>query len=315
MRRYRTVLLACGALAATFVTVEAGWGDGIDYEKKYTELAKQFETVKQDRDNVLIQAKRLMEEKTALVEQAMAAEKVVAEKAQADAQLQEALGKAAALEEQIRQLGASQAALAAERDTLGKELEAARSEGRAAELEKSNMVLQKDVKALQYEVTTLTRKLEGAQESAVRLQTTINEAQETNRLLTEENAIAARKNRMFQNEIKKLPKKFAEIARQNKMLIKETAKMHYNLGVYYTKNKEYQRAATEFEKAIEIDPQDCQAYFNLGYIYAEYMVKRSKAVEYFRRYLVLAKDDDKDIDWVRRYLLTWEAYDGKLPIQ
>lgn len=312
----RSLSCACVAAGALVLCLAApGYAAEIDYRQKYEELAQQYQTLKQDRDNVLVQTKRLLEEKTAIAEQNMALEKMKEEKASWEAQRRESAQKLTAAEEWNRQLEASNKALVAERDALKKDLEAARSEGHLEELERSNLILQKDAKSLQYEVTTLQRKLESADEKAVRLQSTIAAAEETNRLLREENALAVRKNRMFQNEVKKLPKKFAEIARQNKVLIKETARMHYNLGVFYTKNKEYQRAATEFEKAIEIDPEDAQSYFNLGYIYAEYMVKRSKAVEYFRQYLTLAKATDKDVDWVKRYLLTWEAYDAKLPIQ
>ena len=128
-------------------------------------------------------------------------------------------------------------------------------------------------------------------------------------------AQAARKNKELEHEVISIPKKFSEIARQNKRLIRETAEMHYNLGVFYTKNKEYGRAVAEFEKVVEITPDDSYAHFNLGYIYAEYLVNRLKAVEHFRHFLRLAKSDDKDVDWVKKYLITWETYEGKKPMQ
>jgi len=127
-------------------------------------------------------------------------------------------------------------------------------------------------------------------------------------------AEAVKKNNAFEQKVMETPKRFAEIARQNKTLIKETANMHYNLGVFYTKNKEYSRALAEFEKAVELTPDDAYAHFNLGYIYAEYVVNRYKAIDHFRRFLSLSKSDDKDIDWVRKYILTWEAYEGKKPL-
>jgi len=128
-------------------------------------------------------------------------------------------------------------------------------------------------------------------------------------------AQAAKTNKALESEIKNMPKKFTEIGRQNKRLIRETSEMHYNLGVFYTKNKEYERAIAEFEKVIEITPDDAYAHFNLGYIYAEYLVNRKKATENFRHYLRLAKSSDKDIDWAKKYLLTWETYEGKVPMR
>jgi len=91
--------------------------------------------------------------------------------------------------------------------------------------------------------------------------------------------------------------------------------MHYNLGVFYTNQKDYSRAIAEFEKALELTPDDPYVRFNLGYIYAEYLVNRPKALEHFRQYLRYAKPDDKDADWVKKYILTWQAFDGKQPME
>ena len=91
--------------------------------------------------------------------------------------------------------------------------------------------------------------------------------------------------------------------------------MHYNLGVFYMKQKQYPRSVSEFSKAVELNPQDAYAHFNLGYIYSEYMPNRKKAVEHFKQYLRYVDKNDKDIDWVRKYIVTWEAWDGKVPMQ
>ena len=122
---------------------------------------------------------------------------------------------------------------------------------------------------------------------------------------------ALRKNKALAQELRDLPKKVTELARQNKKLIQETSRMHYNLGVFFTRQRDYRRALTEFKKAVEIEPSDAYSHFNLGYIYAEYLVNREKAVEHFRKFLNLAEADDEDTEWVKRYLLTWETYGGK----
>jgi tetratricopeptide (TPR) repeat protein len=90
--------------------------------------------------------------------------------------------------------------------------------------------------------------------------------------------------------------------------------MHYNLGVFYTKNKEYSRAIAEFEKALELNPDDPAAHYNLGFIYAEYLVNRPKAIQHFRKYLSIVKTEDKDVDWVKKYILTWQTWEGKKPV-
>jgi len=107
-----------------------------------------------------------------------------------------------------------------------------------------------------------------------------------------------------------LPKKFSELARQNRTLIKETSEMHYNLGVANIKNKEYGRAIKEFEKVLELKPQDAYANYNLGYIYAEHLVDRERAIKYFQNYLAYAPDA-RDANWVRKYILTWQTWYGR----
>jgi tetratricopeptide (TPR) repeat protein len=126
--------------------------------------------------------------------------------------------------------------------------------------------------------------------------------------------VATVKNRGMQAKLEQMPVRFAELARENKVLIKETALMHYNLGVFYTKNKEYPRAIAEFEKTIELNPDDPYAHYNLGYIYAEYLIDRPKAIEKFREFLQLCKTEDNDVDWVKKYILTWQTWEGKKPM-
>jgi len=118
----------------------------------------------------------------------------------------------------------------------------------------------------------------------------------------------------LEEEGRALPGKFAELAGQNKRLIDDTADMHYNLGVFYTNNHEYKRAVQEFGKALKIRPNDAGANYNLGYIYAEYLVDRPKAIKFFKDYLTFAPDA-KDAEWVRKYILTWQSWYGKVPIK
>lgn len=128
-------------------------------------------------------------------------------------------------------------------------------------------------------------------------------------------AEAVSKNKVLEEKVVNAPKKFAEIARQNTALVRQASNMHYNLGVFYTKNKEYSRAIAEFEEAVKLRPDDAYSHFNLGYIYAEYLVNRPRAIEHFRHYLRLAKKEDKDMDWVKKYIITWQAWGGKEPME
>ena len=119
-----------------------------------------------------------------------------------------------------------------------------------------------------------------------------------------------KENRYLAQEATQFPKKFADLARHNRKLVKETADMHYNLGVSNIKNKEFGRAIKEFEKVLELKPQDAYANYNLGYIYAEHLVDRHKAIKYFKDYLAYAPDA-RDSNWVRKYIMTWQTWYGK----
>ena len=54
----------------------------------------------------------------------------------------------------------------------------------------------------------------------------------------------------------------------------------YNLGVYYGKNKEYEKAIPYYEKSIELNPNYISSYNNLGIIFKE-RGQLDKAVQLF----------------------------------
>jgi tetratricopeptide (TPR) repeat protein len=121
-----------------------------------------------------------------------------------------------------------------------------------------------------------------------------------------------KKDRKFlENQLDNLPKRFSKMARENKILVKETGDMHYNLGVFYAKEMNYDRAIEEFKKAIDINPNDAKAHYNLGYIYAEHRQDRKKSEYYFRNFLGLAPNEP-NADAVRNYLLERSAFDTKV---
>ena len=107
----------------------------------------------------------------------------------------------------------------------------------------------------------------------------------------------------LQNENKLIKAEYANLPDENAVL-------HYNLGVFYTQNRDYKRAILEFEKVLEVNPNDTETIYNLGVIYGEYLGSREKAIAHFKRYLSLAPND-ADADRARKYILTWETLDQK----
>lgn len=304
-----------------------------EFKNKYTGLLNEFEAVKkesealrQDRDNLLARAKGLLADTSRLKELEGTVEKITKDNEALVKEKQDLENSLFSRSAEIKEFREAGARIAQERDEFKSAYEKSRKDDTIRELRNEISNLQKEkngqIAKLQKENKDIGSDLKQAQKEAAQLKGQKSKLdKEVDGLSAElrgykvNYAIAQKKNKALEEEIKNMPKKFTELARQNKVLIKDTSQMHYNLGVFYTKNKEYDRAVAEFEKVIEITPDDAYAHFNLGYIYAEYLVNRKKAIENFRHYLGLAKSDDQDVDWVKKYLLTWETYEGKMPMK
>ncbi len=274
-------------------------------------LARQFESISVDRDNLLTQAKRMLGDKARSEELSAALEEAKKDAATIRKENQELLDQNLLLKEKKNDLEMIQKQLLREKEQLAESLEKAkdasgirRLEQEKAALKKENTDLSNGLKAAKAEINKLKESQAAFKDEVRQLTAKVKD-------LDDRYAEAVKKNKALEQRVEDAPHKFAEIARQNKVLIRRTSNMHYNLGVFYLQQKEYNRAAAEFEKAVELTPDDAYAHFNLGYIYAEYLVNRTRAVEHFRQYLRYAKKDDKDVDWVKKYLLTWQSWQGK----
>ena len=304
-----------------------------DIQNKYRELTeksdtllKENEALKEDRNNLLVRAKKLLVEKGNAKEleetlEIVREEKSILEKEKAMLDKETLL-----LQEKIARQEGVIKGISGERDELKSAYEKAVNINTVKKLKEELSLIKgekkkitKNLKRAGKDISKLTKEKE---KDISKLTKRINELQDDNFELTnklieykENYAEAVKKNKGLEEEVEKWPKKFTEVARQNKKLIKEGAERHYNLGVFYTKNKEYKRAAVEFEKSLETNPDSAETYFNLGYIYAEYLGNQQKAMKNFKHFLSLAKGDDKDINWVKRYLLMWQTFEGKEPIK
>jgi len=174
---------------------------------------------------------------------------------------------------------------------------------RTGSLTKENDVLARQLKKSQKKIRNLS-------EDQSRVQRKLELSRDDLAVLQKEYAGVKDENRYLAREASEFPKKFTDLARHNRKLVKETGHMHYNMGVSFIKAKEYKRAVKEFKKVLELDPNDAFANYNLGYVYAEHLVDRPAAIEYFQNYLLYAKDA-KDADWVKKYILTWQTWYGK----
>ena len=114
-------------------------------------------------------------------------------------------------------------------------------------------------------------------------------------------------NKFLKQKLVSYERKLTQVAPLKDRLLKENAVLHYNLGVFYLQKQEYNDAVTEFQKVLELNPDDAPTHYNLGIIFAEYLSNRSRAIFHFKRYLSL-DPKDKDADRAKKYILTWETW-------
>lgn len=285
-------------------------------QPSYEKLKQDYEAAVADRNNILAQTRSLMEYKNKNDQLVAEMNSLTSQRDSLSQQLTDAQALAAELNKKLSSLEVSQSQAVKENEELKKTLEKMQIEYKIVpetrreleRLEAEKAALEKDQRLLQTRIKRL-EDIKINNEAQIEIfRSQLKEARD-------KYDKALKKNRALEKKAEQLPRRFTELARQNKILTKETALMHYNLGVFYTKNKEYSRAVAEFEKAIELNPDEPSAHYNLGYIYAEYLVDRPKAISSFRKFLSLVKSDDKDVDWVKKYILTWETWQGEKPMQ
>ena len=82
----------------------------------------------------------------------------------------------------------------------------------------------------------------------------------------------------------------ADANKQLKRLKKEVGDMHYNLGVIFQQQAKWQEAVREYEKVLEVKPDDAQTHYNLALIYDTVRNDRQMALEHYQRYLNISPD-------------------------
>jgi tetratricopeptide (TPR) repeat protein len=275
-------------------------------------LKRDYENIKRDRDNLMVQIDKLRNYKVKLSYQDDSIRGLEHKIIRLNQAKETALGQANDLKIKIEVLEKERGEITDKLEALEKHIEKKEIEYRiVGDLKTGLKRSEVEVDRLQSQRNRLADKLKKAESDKISAKAEINIYRRQIKGLKKQYTESLKINKHIEKKLQEVPKKFAEIARENKVLLKETALMHYNLGVFYIEEDQHRRAIAELEKAIELNPDDSYAYFNLGYIYAEYLVNRPRALDYFRQYLKLATKEDTEIDWVKRYILTWQAWEGQ----
>lgn len=263
----------------------------VSLQKFYETLKEKYKTLEADRDNVLAQTKQLLAEKDTFANTEVQLKTLTLEN-------KKLFEKHKALEDSFETIQAQDQRLNGSLKTALAELDAQKEEMARISLEKSEMEV-------------------GFRESAERIKKLEDEVNYNKGLkesflsLGQSYELLKKERQVIEKQLDNLPKKFSKMARENEILKKETGDMHYNLGVFYAGEMNYDRALEEFKKAVDINPNDAKAHYNLGYIYAEHRQDWRKAEYYFRIFLGLAPHDP-NADAAKIYLAERSVFDTKV---
>ena len=279
-------------------------------ETQYNTLTESSKALTQDRDNLRAQLLQAQTSLKGFEEKAGYSQQVQQERDMLETLLKQTAEENRVLRNELpdvqkraEELQQSYQQSAQERERLVKELAEVKDHSREEQL-KQELAAQKQaekelrnlLKAMHREVEEIDRR-----EAKSRLQL---------QKLQKDYTSAMDENNKLKNNVDRLPGDVALMAKQHQQLLKETADVHYNLGVYLTRSKEFERAVTEFRKVLELRPDDADAHYNLGMIYAEHLPNRQRAMEHFRRYLAL-NPNAVDASRVKEYIASWQAWEAK----
>lgn len=281
---------------------------------QYEELTKTHQALSQDRDNLIAQlagTKEILERQRgetaqhqAAAQQTAAERDLLASLLKKAAQEHQALsGQVGPLQEQLQELERVYDQALQERDALKGDLAKALQKTHEKQLKQDLAAQLKERQELERQWRSTQRELGEIRGREARVKKQLQSLQE------DYAKVAADRNRLRRQNTM-IPSDVNQLAREHQRLLKETADMHYNLGVLFSEQKQYAQAAAEFGKVIELRPDDADTYYNLGVIYAEHLPDRERAIAHFRRYLKI-NPRARDASWVKQYIASWQAYEAK----
>ena len=103
----------------------------------------------------------------------------------------------------------------------------------------------------------------------------------------------------------------ADLSNARQRMQKQEALLHYNLGVSYMKEKYYDMAIDEYQKALELNPDDPDIQYNLAILYDDCSRNPKRAIQHYQKYLEL-RPDAADIDEVRGWIADLMIEEAKI---
>ncbi len=300
-------------------------------EKDHSDLKKKYEDLEVDRNNVLAQTKNLLQEKTKWQEMEGQLEnlkktnhifmtqkdKILSDNQRLKNEIASMLGSFDSLKESYKELLAKQEAAEKEnadlRRLLTQQVQSSPEyqvlDREAKRLRDENLKLGETINVLEDRIKKALDRIKKDQTREVSLVRQVHVQKQQLDNLRSQNGSLVKGNQDLNLLVNQEPERVQKMAAQNRVLVKETAEMHYNLGVFFTENKQFAQAEKEYLRALDFDPNNLKVHYNLGYLYAEDLEKHDKAMFHLEKFLQL-DPDSKESEAIRSYIAGREAWNS-----
>ncbi len=175
---------------------------------------------------------------------------------------------------------------------------------RVLDIEKKMEEMRKEMKPLEldredlYQLRTENKEMEKKMKY-------VTELEDRQKQLIKENAEYREKLEVLKGKFKDAVPGLAKSGRISQKMMRENADMHYNLGTIFLNNKQYKEAIKEYERVLELRPNDPETHYNLGVLYDDFLKDREKALYHYQKYLAI-NPKAPDAKKVETYILSLE---------
>lgn len=281
------------------------------FQAEQAQLTKNLQLVATDRDNLVAQVKHMAQAQQDADTQRQLFEDMFRGSEAERLALLHRLGPLETQQQElvkdreflINERAALQQSVVALQDRVQKRTEEKRLKQQLADAEKKR-------KQLEASLAKNSRTLDQVAKERASIQQDFAKLKQRYEPLQERYAQLLSDNKTLKRKVERLPGDLADLTREHERLIKDLGDTHYNMGVMFSKRRDFPRAAAEFQKAIELKPDDADAYYNLGVIYAEHLPDRGRATTLLRQYLVLSPEGAQ-ANWAQQYIASWRAWEAK----
>jgi tetratricopeptide (TPR) repeat protein len=95
------------------------------------------------------------------------------------------------------------------------------------------------------------------------------------------------------------------VNQEKAQLTRDEAKVHYNMGNTYFNQGNYQKAFDEYNRSVELSPEDANAHYNLAFVSGDFLNDPVLALHHYKQYLFL-NPGAEDAQMVRQKIIESE---------